>query len=181
MFPDAQVNIATKCVTYLSFDVFGELYSLGYQELKPILKSNPLLEYAASHWGHHAHGNVEDIVKETVVQLLQKKQNIAFAIQVLLSRSDFFRGDYRLMFKGQFSVMHLLSYFGLEKMICHQLENGAEADSKDKHRRSPLSFAARYEHQSVVKLLLTRDDIEVNLKDARHRHCRGPLLMGMSR
>ncbi|WAO94686.1 NACHT domain-containing protein [Fusarium falciforme] len=53
-FPDADAEITTTCLTYLSFDIFeaGVLY--GDKELIECLRSNPLYDYATQHWGHHA-------------------------------------------------------------------------------------------------------------------------------
>ena len=42
-------------------------------------------------------------------------------------------------------------------------------DSKDTEGRTPLSFAAQMGHEAVVKLLLVRDDVEVNSKDTAGR------------
>ena len=45
-------------------------------------------------------------------------------------------------------------------------------DTKDDHGHSPLSYTAKEGHEPVVKILVTRDDIEVNTKDD---HGRSPL------
>jgi len=47
--------------------------------------------------------------------------------------------------------------------------DGIEADSKDIHGRTPLSFAAEAGSKSVVKLLLAQQDIDVNSRDSDGR------------
>jgi hypothetical protein len=46
------------------------------------------------------------------------------------------------------------------------LTRGLDINSKDLDGRTPLSFAAQYGHEEVVKLLLVRDDLSVNLTDS---------------
>jgi ankyrin repeat protein len=60
---------------------------------------------------------------------------------------------------------HLLSLFGLEKIICYQLKNGAEADMKNTDGHSPLSYDADKGHETVVKQLVEHNGINVNSKD----------------
>lgn len=38
-------------------------------------------------------------------------------------------------------------------------------NSKDSYHRMPLSLPARHGHEGVVRLLLTRDDVDVNSKN----------------
>jgi ankyrin repeat protein len=64
-----------------------------------------------------------------------------------------------------YSGMHLSCFFGVAKIVDHQLKNGAIADSKGRCGKSPLSTAAEHGHDAVVKMLLARDDVEVNSKD----------------
>jgi len=49
-FPDAQINIASTCITYLSFSVFEKGPCAGDSELKARFKDYAFLKYAAKHW-----------------------------------------------------------------------------------------------------------------------------------
>jgi ankyrin repeat protein len=54
------------------------------------------------------------------------------------------------------------------------LANGADADSKDNDRGTPLSRAARYGHEAAVKLLLEKGtDVESKDADYGRTPCRG--------
>ena len=54
-FPDVQRDIATTCITYLSFDVFVAVFCPIDDEFEKRLRLNPLYKYAAQNWGYHAH------------------------------------------------------------------------------------------------------------------------------
>ncbi|KAH6714366.1 hypothetical protein BKA61DRAFT_438732, partial [Leptodontidium sp. MPI-SDFR-AT-0119] len=53
-FPEAESAIATTCVTYLSFSAFEAGYCETDDELEERLRLNPVYDYAARNWGHHA-------------------------------------------------------------------------------------------------------------------------------
>ncbi|KAH6716575.1 hypothetical protein BKA61DRAFT_513501, partial [Leptodontidium sp. MPI-SDFR-AT-0119] len=53
-FPNAQANITTICVTYLSFDEFESGICRNDDEFEKRLQLNKLYDYAAHNWGHHA-------------------------------------------------------------------------------------------------------------------------------
>jgi hypothetical protein len=52
-FPDAQLQITTTCIAYLSFQCFGEGCCPTDIDFEERLKSYPLYDYAARNWGHH--------------------------------------------------------------------------------------------------------------------------------
>src|ERR1700722_2206801 len=160
-FPNAQASIAMTCLRYLSFDVFGMDRCADYN---PLLRNNPFIDYAARHWGDHAHGQ-EETVKSLALEFLQDSSKAACAGDVSVVRYSWDR-------PAKYSGMHVSSFFGLVKIIEYQLKNGAMADSKGRDGRSPLSIAAQNGHEAVVKLLLTRDDIDA---DSKHVHGQTPL------
>jgi hypothetical protein len=54
-FPDAQMNIAKACVTYLSFKDFGTGFRYTDEAFDARLQANTLYSYVARHWGNHVH------------------------------------------------------------------------------------------------------------------------------
>jgi hypothetical protein len=52
--PNAETEITTTCVTYLSFNVFDSGFCQTDEEFEERLWSNPLYNYAAHNWGCHA-------------------------------------------------------------------------------------------------------------------------------
>src|SRR3984957_16973543 len=165
-FPNAQAGIATTCLTYLSFDVFG----MGRDDYKSLRTENPFLYYAARHWGYHARGQ-EESVKSLALDVFQDSFKVACAADVSMGH-----------FWGRpvnYSGMHISSFFGLAKIIEYQLENGAMADLKGRDGKSPLSIPAERRHDAVVNLLLARDDIGVSSRDRRYGQT--PLLWAAQR
>jgi hypothetical protein len=53
-FSNAETDIATLCVTYLSFDEFKNGICQNDKEFEERLQSNWLYDYASHNWGHHA-------------------------------------------------------------------------------------------------------------------------------
>ena len=151
-FPNAHASIATTCLTYLSFDVFGARRRDDYISL---LMDNPFLNYAARHWGDHTRVQEETVIF-LALNFLQDSSKAACAGDVLVVWWER---------PTNYSGMHLSSFFGLTKIIDYQLKNGAMADSKGEDGKSPLSISAENGHETVVKLFLARDDVYANSKD----------------
>src|SRR3984957_17839034 len=155
-FPNAHASIATTCLTYLSFDVFGARRRDDYISL---LMDNPFLNYAARHWGDHTRVQEETVIF-LALNFLQDSSKAACAGDVLVHSWNR---------PANYSGMHLSSFFGLSKIIDYQLKNGAMADSKGGDGRSPLSISAENGHEAVVKLLLARDDVDTDSEDLNGR------------
>jgi hypothetical protein len=83
LFPNAEANITATCITYLSFDSFQGGQYEDDRELASVLETSPLLGYAASNWGYHAWGKVQDIHKLMLLKFLTRECNVAFAGWVL--------------------------------------------------------------------------------------------------
>jgi hypothetical protein len=164
-FPDAQASITKVCLAYLSFDTFQRGYCLNDTELESLLEDNALLRYAARHWGDHAReqGLMDETCKALVVMFLQNVQKVA--CQVLLLDSYPRYPNYSRSFPRHFSDMHISAFFGLDEIIRCQLQNGAKCDMRDSYGRTPLSIASENGRLAVVKILLARDNVDVNSTD----------------
>jgi hypothetical protein len=76
-FPKAQIEIARTCLTYLLFDVFAEGPCFSGEYMDTRLRENPLLRYAAMHWGDHACGDPEQMVPELILKFLREKSKLS--------------------------------------------------------------------------------------------------------
>ncbi|KAJ3499547.1 hypothetical protein NLG97_g235 [Lecanicillium saksenae] len=65
----------------------------------------------------------------------------------------------------QISGLHLAAYFGFEEAVKALLQKTVESEAKDSHSRTPLSWAATYGHDKVVRLLLDLGKADVESKD----------------
>lgn len=54
LFPTAEIEIATICVTYLSFNAFKSGICHTDDEFEERLQLHKLYDYASYNWGHHA-------------------------------------------------------------------------------------------------------------------------------
>lgn len=166
-FPHAQVVITTACITYLPFDVFqGDYYLDGdYSKLHTLLLTNALFDYAARCWGHHARGHAEETrsIQNLVLKFLEDTPNWLFVSRVKFVQS-FYIQILLERFPKQFSPMHISALFGLPQTTRCLLQINAGADSKEEIGRTPLSWAAEEGHEGVVRVLLERDDIDINSK-----------------
>jgi ankyrin repeat protein len=170
-FPDAQAQITTACLTYLSFDIFGQDYSHN-NRISSLLQDHALLDYAARNWGYHAHGQVEETCKNMVLKFLQDGSKVNVAGQILLDSSNVPYPGVMPRDPPKNLGMHVASCFGLQQTINYQLQDGTDPNAVDHYGRTALSYAAQNGHEAVVMLLLTWSGIEVNIPEG---NCDAPL------
>lgn len=178
-FPNAQEDIAVSCLTYLLFNEFGDgwIWHEGDR-----LQRYPFLRYAARFWIRHAEEYIcrfEDRVGKLVVDLLTDSHKVPSAGQIVTRSSNSFLGTAyavdsyhfsELYFKGlsppspkAISGMHLATFFNSSDLMSKLLELELfAADVKDQADRTPLIWAANQGHESAVRVLLHRQDVDVN-------------------
>ncbi|KAI9792977.1 MAG: hypothetical protein M1816_001299 [Peltula sp. TS41687] len=164
LFPGLEDDIARMCIAYLSLDAFKDGYCRTDDEFKSRRKRYALIEYAARHWGEHAFER-EEAVKEMAIRLLLKKTNVRLITQLVYPDPH---RDYRKGWSQQFdtkiSGLHIAVGLGLKVIVQDLLKMGSNPCKLDRNGRTPLSWAAERGHEAVIKLLLDRDDIDVNSK-----------------
>ncbi|KAF5691946.1 ankyrin protein [Fusarium denticulatum] len=144
-FSIAESEITIACIRYLSFDVFKGSFCTRREEYKDRLVQTPFYQYASHHWGQHALMASMDGDK-VILDFLESPAKLSASVQAIMaSRPN--------------------AYFGLSKTMLTLLENGHLADSKGVSCWTPLSYAARYGHEEVVRILLSRGDIDPNSED----------------
>lgn len=164
-----QTNIATACITYLSFSAFNSGYCPTDEALARRLREHPLYFYAAQHWGHHTCQSSP--CDESAIEFLRCKAKVEAASQALMAIRvpvahmysyphdyEYFRSYIEDM-KG----LHLAAYFGLEETV-RALVASHDPDAEDSHHRTPLWYAAQNGHKAVVQLLLDTKMVDVNCK-----------------
>jgi hypothetical protein len=155
--------VASTCLTYLSFDVFSRGCSGKDEEFESLLQENPLLDYVARNWGHHARRHQKSVEK-LVPDFLSDDAKVACASRIMLVPLQC-KLYPRYYFRRNFKGMHLVAYLGLEYIIHRWLENGEIADLMDSYGRTPLSYSAELGHKEVVKVLLGQKDVDADSKD----------------
>ncbi|EGO31064.1 hypothetical protein SERLADRAFT_376634, partial [Serpula lacrymans var. lacrymans S7.9] len=82
--PNAQNEITTTCLTYLSFDAFSQGPCQSEKDLESMVQHNVLFDYSARYWGDHARGQVEEDCKAAIQKFLQDDSKVACASQLPL-------------------------------------------------------------------------------------------------
>ena len=162
-FPDAQTNITTACVTYLSFDNFKSGYCQSDEAFEQRLLLNKLYDYAARNWGYHARKASTSC--QDVTEFLQKQAEVQASSQALLVDAVYHFKGYSKRFPMNMTGLHLVAYFGLEDIFEPLLTIAKfDFDSKDAYGQTPLLVAAENGHEGIVKLLLA-SEVNVNLQN----------------
>jgi ankyrin repeat protein len=164
-FPNGLRDIATTCVTYLSFDAFKTGFCPTDEEFEVRLQLNPLYNYAARNWGHHVRATL--VVEQLILDLLESEAKVSAANQAMLASKS--RSGYSQRVPKQMTGVHVAAYFGLREALMALLKNGhvpdtKDSDTKDDYGQTPLSWAAENGHEAVVKLLVEKG-AELESKD----------------
>ncbi|KAI9843643.1 MAG: hypothetical protein M1837_006225 [Sclerophora amabilis] len=168
--PDIRKGIAATCLTYLSYDAFQCGYRATDEMFEILLSQNPLLDYAAKHWVHYIPRNTDEPeaedIKALALKLLRNDNNLSVCAQVFFTslNSRYRRQGYSQR-APKVSGIHLCALSGLGDLTMTLLEGMSTADLLDSEGRTPLSWAAQWGHEAVVKLLVERDDVEAESKD----------------
>ncbi|KAL7950636.1 ankyrin repeat-containing domain protein [Trichoderma barbatum] len=165
-FPEGESYIAKICVTYLSFNAFGSGVCRMPWKLQERLQSYPLYDYAARNWGHHAQ-KAATIGRE-VKDFLDCRAKVEASSQLPMMAGDF-NWPSTDMDNGRVSNkstgLHLAAYFGVEKAVDYLLQKTDHPDLKDRHGRTPLSWASETGSVAVVEQLLSTRKVEADSKD----------------
>ncbi|EAQ88564.1 hypothetical protein CHGG_05183 [Chaetomium globosum CBS 148.51] len=156
----AVADIATRCVTYLSFDTFQNGSCPTHAEFEQRLRSNPLYKYAAQNWGHYAREALTS--NQSVAEYQEDRAKVEALIISFLETAPKVEASSQAMLYYGFKIertmagLHLAAYFGLANVTEALINNGHGVDSPDHTGRTPLSWAIAGGRTAVVKLLLER-------------------------
>lgn len=184
-FRDAELEITTTCVTYLSFNAFE---SGVCDDIEQRLQSHPLYDYAAQNWGHHAYEAWKsnetsakscevkaksEALSRLVVSFLKSAAKVEASGQALSAyvpdRNGFFSSERNQRNPKDITGIHLATYFRLENEVSCLLGDGCSADLKDFLGRTPLLLATSDGNEAIVKLLLDSGTVDIDVKDERRR------------
>lgn len=141
-------------------------------------KEYPFYAYAALYWGYHTENCDDEAIRILTERFLDDHKRVSGVL-------DFVRGDdngyYRplaikLEDSNPGSAMQLAAFLGLTKTMSERLGNGSEPDVKDWSGTTPLFWAVSQDHEDVVRLLMTRGDVNPNV---RGRYGRTPLMVAV--
>jgi ankyrin repeat protein len=158
----ASTDIATTCITYLSFDTFEAGFCPTDEEFETRLQQYPLYDYSARNWGYHACvASIEE--EQLILNLLKSGAKVSAANQAMMASGRY--SNYSQNVPRQVTGAHLAAYFGLSETIIALLRNGHDPNIQDGDGWTPLSRAAANGHEAVVKLLLDKVSVDPDSKD----------------
>ena len=164
LFPEAQVDIARTCLTYLSFEEFGQRPYLEDQHLVDRHKRWPLLSYAVSKWNQHACQGAEEACIDSIISFLSQDANLFTFARVPRVRESMGVNHTGLL-PSEVSALWLASFYGLEYTVSHLLASQRHRiDEKTRWGDTALHRAAACGNTGVLKLLLS-NGAEITAKD----------------
>ena len=193
--PNGDADIASACLTCLSFDYFETRPNLSKPrdtniisestkrillDLKHIAQSNAISQsyaafrdYAVRYWGSHARETSDKVVEELALAFLADEPRVistsAYEPRVISSSAYELRppcSDYiGAEDSPKVSSVHLAAYHNLDKLFPIMLNHNHFPDTKDNDGRTPLSWAVIYEHEAMAKLLLELKEVQINSRD----------------
>lgn len=168
--PHSHKEIALTCLTYLSFDEFakGSHSCSNDKEFEDRLAGNVLLDYSARNWGDHVRDADDQEANQAALKFLGDDLKVTSAVQVRMV-STYHSSGYSKDVPLQIEALHLSAQFGLSKVITQLLADGRNPDPPDDFMRTPLSYAAEYGHENIVKLLTLRPDVKCDFADKSDR------------
>lgn len=181
-FPSAREDIAVICLTHLHFGEIGEGWipcdtaTIGGGDPKDVvaeirLNKYPFLLYAAQFWARHAEDcstSFDDRVGKLLIDFITDDKKVSSAAQVSIQSALEFELYCETASSTPISGIHLAAYANFAEMMSFLLEAAlSAADVKDQIGRTPLMWAAQQGHEAVVKMLLHRQDVEVNTVESR--------------
>jgi hypothetical protein len=155
-FPNAETDITTICVAYMSFRAFEAGFCPTDEEFEARLRLQPLYSYAARYWGDHARAVSADVGHITL-DFLKNKAKVSSSYQALVASGKISEG-YSQEVPRQVTGLHLAAYFGLEQVTA-LLSSEMHPACKDSRGQTPLWWAAEKGSEPVIKLLSQRDRV----------------------
>jgi ankyrin repeat protein len=163
-FDSAENDITETCITYLSLDRFAGGFCRTDEVFECRLRSNPLYDYAARNWGHHAKkASLE--ARQIILDFLGNENILSGCTQAMMMGSKYTFLDYSQAFPKQFTGVHSAAHWGLTDIIAALLVIGHNPNTKDSKGRTPMAVAAMNGHVAVVKLLAEQADVNAGSKD----------------
>ncbi|KAH7187139.1 hypothetical protein DER44DRAFT_173741 [Fusarium oxysporum] len=166
LFSNAESNIITTCVVYLSFDVFNSGFCRTDEEFEERMRLYPFYDYSARHWGDHA--REAPTLCQEAIDFLGSAKKVESSSQALMAKKDFWKWQYSQDVPRQMTGLHLAAYLGIKdgvQVLCmRNLVN-----HRDSYGRTALLYAAMRRNGAIVKLLLDTGKVDVDGQDENGR------------
>ncbi|KAJ5800625.1 uncharacterized protein N7518_002693 [Penicillium psychrosexuale] len=153
LFPSAENDISTLCVTYISFDTFGSGVCESDAAFEKRLQSHPFYFYAVRHWGDHVRATKD--LHPDVIKFLKNQSKVEASEQALHVRRHSIPKDWSQNFPREKTGLHLAADRGIEEAVSYFLQHRHSVDVRHNGGWTALQYAISRDHLNVVKLLLS--------------------------
>ena len=158
IFPQAQIEIFRTCLTYISFNEFGQGPCHDWTDLSLRLEQWPLLSYAVENLGHHAHEEAEEVCKELILSFLSQGIKLSASIQALCVTDPVWFDDALIFshFPSEIPALWFASFYGLEYTVsCLLAVQRYSIECKTMFGDTALHAAASCANVQMFELLLS--------------------------
>ena len=167
-FQAISTEVAQVCLTQLCFNSLEESTSqiADVAEAAVALRDiNPLLAYAAQHWGDHVQHAKDSITIRMAVGFLEKEHLVNLTVYLKDFEDCQLKGTY---FRSRSGVtgLSLAALFGLTQVLADLIVLNSDIERQDSNGQNPLHHAAIQGHKTTAELLLNHHS-PVNAKDDR--------------
>jgi len=162
-------TVAEICLTYLNSKQVNALSAntsddLGYF-IDHLSWDHPLLEYCSLYWGVHAKRGLSDHARSLALDFLvgcgTHVSGLVFWGQQTYDK--YFGYDGAVFW---FGGLHCASVFGIVELVAALVETGCyDINEEDYNGHTPLTWAAEYGHDEMVKMMLELEEIEPDKPD----------------
>ncbi|KAL4966558.1 ankyrin repeat-containing domain protein [Aspergillus stella-maris] len=162
----AKAHVAGRCMTYLSYDIFGTEDCQRQSDYAARLIDYPFYGYSSQYWGVH----IQDATMEyddSILRLLTNKNKLASCCHVMLSLHHPFdeRVDDDNGLSTDLPAMHIAAWFGLNSTLRRLMQLGGDLNAKDVRGRTPLMWAVANSKLSTLEWLLSHEYVDINAPD----------------
>ena len=166
-FPNGCIPIAETCLTYLNFSNLRQ-HCTSLDELRANETKYAFLNYAALYWGMYLKQQCNDELMVLAKAIVEHEiGRPPCAIQVLYSELG--KSWFSLQpIARRFSGVHATAYFGLSEEMAYCCEIERNMDLRDESDRTPLSWAAEYGHENIVRMLIAQNNVDINSSDSKY-------------
>ncbi|KAM0543846.1 hypothetical protein ACHAPJ_012083 [Fusarium lateritium] len=163
-FCQAEETVTSVRVTYLLFGAFDSGPCTGLHDMKQRLQHNPLYDYAARNWGHHARASSSSSeLRKLLWTFLSSGKRLMASNQARLASKVPGGGvEHPTM-----TPSHIVAFFGLSDLII-PIGKRHGMCTKSSEGQTPMSLAAENGHDVVVKMLLEQNRVDKNARAFRY-------------
>jgi ankyrin repeat protein len=152
-FPEAEMQLARKCLNYLSLDQFSAGSTLDDNTFEDRIRQYPFFSYASQHWANHMPSSSDEWDWKTVLKLLKDEKRLASMVQAIYARPG--TGlTYSQHFPLSTTILQLAVILNSDILVQRLITNELDIEAANSFGETALYIAAREGRVDILKLLI---------------------------